>query len=39
MSIFRGAFVAIVTPFIDGQVDEQGLVDLIEFHIANGNES
>ena len=36
MTIFRGAFVAIVTPFNDGQVDEQGLVDLIEFHIANG---
>jgi len=36
MSVFRGAFVAIVTPFIDGQIDEQGLVDLIEFHIANG---
>ncbi len=36
MSIFRGAFVAIVTPFTDGQVDEQTLVDLIEFHIANG---
>jgi 4-hydroxy-tetrahydrodipicolinate synthase len=36
MSKFRGAFVAIVTPFIDGQVDEQGLVDLIEFHIENG---
>jgi 4-hydroxy-tetrahydrodipicolinate synthase len=36
MSIFRGAFVAIVTPFIDGQLDEQGLMDLIEFHIANG---
>ncbi len=36
MSIFRGAFVAIVTPFTDGQIDEQGLVDLIEFHIANG---
>jgi len=36
MSIFRGAFVAIVTPFTDGQVDEQGLVDLIEFHIASG---
>jgi 4-hydroxy-tetrahydrodipicolinate synthase len=36
MSIFRGAFVAIVTPFIDGQIDEQGLTDLIEFHIANG---
>jgi len=36
MSIFRGAFVAIVTPFVDGQLDEQGLIDLIEFHIANG---
>jgi len=36
MSVFRGAFVAIVTPFRDGQVDEQGLVDLIEFHIENG---
>jgi len=34
--MFRGAFVAIVTPFIDGQVDEQGLIDLIEFHITNG---
>lgn len=36
MTMFRGAFVAIVTPFIDGQVDEQGLIDLIEFHITNG---
>ena len=36
MSVFRGAFVAIVTPFKDGGVDEQGLVDLVEFHIANG---
>jgi len=36
MSIFRGAFVAVVTPFIDGKLDEQGLVDLIEFHITNG---
>jgi len=36
MTKFRGAFVAIVTPIIDGQIDEQGLVDLIEFHIANG---
>ena len=25
MTKFRGAFVAIVTPFIDGQLDEQGL--------------
>ena len=36
MTIFRGAFVAIVTPFTDGRVDEKALVDLIEFHIANG---
>ena len=36
MNKFRGAFVAIVTPVIDGQIDEQGLIDLIEFHIANG---
>lgn len=36
MTIFRGAFVAIVTPFSDGGIDEQGLVDLIEFHIASG---
>lgn len=33
---FRGAFVAIVTPFIDGELDEQGLKDLIEFQIAGG---
>jgi 4-hydroxy-tetrahydrodipicolinate synthase len=36
MTKFRGAFVAIVTPFRDGQIDEQGLIDLIEFQIANG---
>jgi len=36
MSKFRGAFVAIVTPFIDGSLDEQGLKDLIEFQIAGG---
>ncbi len=36
MSKFRGAFVAIVTPFIDNQIDEQGLIDLIEFQIENG---
>ena len=34
---FRGAFVAIVTPFnSDGSLDEQGLVDLIKFHLQNG---
>ena len=36
MNKFRGAFVAIVTPFVDGKLDEKGLVDLIEFQIANG---
>ncbi len=36
MKKFHGAYVAIVTPFIDGQLDEQGFIDLIEFQIANG---
>ncbi len=36
MTKFRGAFVAIVTPFIDGKLDEKGLIDLIEFQLANG---
>ena len=36
MNKFRGAFVAIVTPMIDGKIDEQGLTDLIEFQIAGG---
>lgn len=36
MKKYYGAIVAIVTPFLDGEVDEQGLIDLIEFQIANG---
>lgn len=36
MSRIEGAIVAIVTPFIDGKIDEQGLRDLIEFQIAGG---
>lgn len=36
MKKFHGALVALVTPFIDGQLDEQGLIDLIEFQIENG---
>jgi len=36
MEKFHGALVALVTPFIDGQLDEQGLIDLIEFQISNG---
>lgn len=34
--MFQGAMVAIVTPFKDGQLDEAGLRELIEFQIANG---
>jgi len=36
MTKFKGAFVAIVTPFINDTLDEQGLCDLIEFQIENG---
>lgn len=36
MQQYRGAFTAIVTPFRDGQVDEQGFVDLIEYQIEQG---
>ena len=34
--MFYGSNVAIVTPLKNGSVDEQSLVDLIEFHIENG---
>jgi 4-hydroxy-tetrahydrodipicolinate synthase len=36
MEKFHGAMVALVTPFVDGELDEQGLIDLIEFQIENG---
>ena len=36
MERFHGALTALVTPFIDGKLDEKGLVDLIEFQIENG---
>jgi 4-hydroxy-tetrahydrodipicolinate synthase len=36
MKKFEGAIVAVVTPFRDGKVDEEGLRDLVEFHIENG---
>lgn len=36
--MFKGAIVAIVTPFKDGRVDEAALRDLIEFQIANGTD-
>ncbi|MEA1935403.1 MAG: 4-hydroxy-tetrahydrodipicolinate synthase [Thermodesulfobacteriota bacterium] len=34
--MFKGAIVAIVTPFKDGEVDEEALRKLIEFQIENG---
>ncbi|MEJ2068416.1 MAG: dihydrodipicolinate synthase family protein, partial [Deltaproteobacteria bacterium] len=34
--MFSGSIVAIVTPFKDGQVDEQAYRELIEFQIENG---
>lgn len=36
MTQFKGAFVAIVTPFTNGKIDEKELIDLIEFQIAGG---
>ncbi len=36
MEKYHGALVALVTPFIDGRLDEQGLIDLIEFQITSG---
>lgn len=36
--MFKGAIVAIVTPFKNGKVDENALRELIEFQIANGTD-
>lgn len=36
--MFKGAIVAIVTPFKDGEVDEEALRKLIEFQIENGTD-
>jgi 4-hydroxy-tetrahydrodipicolinate synthase len=34
--MFKGSFVAIVTPFRDGKLDEVALRSLLEFHLNNG---
>lgn len=34
--MFQGSFVALVTPFKNGKIDEDALKNLIEFQIANG---
>ena len=36
--MFKGAIVAIVTPFKNGKVDEEALRELIEFQITNGTD-
>ncbi len=36
MGIIQGAITALVTPMLNGQIDEQGMVDLIEFQIESG---
>lgn len=36
--MFRGAIVAIVTPFKNGKIDEESLRNLIEFQIENGTD-
>ncbi|MEN6374510.1 MAG: 4-hydroxy-tetrahydrodipicolinate synthase [Smithella sp.] len=36
--MFKGAIVAIITPFREGKVDEDALRELIEFQIANGTD-
>ena len=37
--MFKGAMVAIVTPFKNNQIDEKALRELIEFQIANGTDA
>lgn len=34
--MFQGAFVALVTPFKNGKIDEEALKNLIEFQVENG---
>ena len=34
--MFRGAIVALITPFKNGKVDEEKLKELVEFQIKNG---
>jgi 4-hydroxy-tetrahydrodipicolinate synthase len=37
--MFQGSIVAIVTPFLNGEVDEEKLRELVEFQIANGTDA
>lgn len=35
--MFRGSIPALITPFRDGRVDEKALVDLVNWHVAEGS--
>jgi 4-hydroxy-tetrahydrodipicolinate synthase len=35
--MFKGSIPALITPFREGQVDEKALVDLVEWHVAEGS--
>jgi 4-hydroxy-tetrahydrodipicolinate synthase len=35
-TMFKGSYVALITPFSDGQVDEKALKQLVEWHIVEG---
>lgn len=37
--MFRGSCVALVTPFKDGKIDEEGLERLLDFHLENGTDA
>ena len=36
--MFSGTFVALITPFSDGQVDYETLTELVEFHLESGTD-
>lgn len=36
--MYSGSFVAMITPFKDGQIDEDGVRKLVEFHLENGTD-
>ena len=36
--MFKGSYVALVTPFVDGKIDEKAFSSLIEFQIENGTD-
>jgi len=37
--MFKGSMIPIVTPFKEGEIDEKGLQNLIEFHIKSGTDA